>query len=293
MAVADTWAARWAASWAEVARFNPNHAPAGSAAGGQFAAGSSGAAPTNAAPVGSGAKGAQVSDLQKRLNALGMKPPLKVDGIFGPKTLAAVKAFQVSHGLKVDGLVGPKTTSALRAKAPAKKAPAHKAPAKHPAPAKAPAKKAPAKPATAKPAAKPATAKTASREGTAVRSAAEAGRRVAGAGQCPARRTEGASVMADTDPKATERLHEYWVHGEGAAKIRWGEPDDFRRCVDHLGKYIKDPQGYCNLAHKAATGMYPAQHAAMEKKATGRSAVTTTTTQRAQLATSDINDLDD
>jgi hypothetical protein len=20
----------------------------------------------------------------------------------------------------------------------------------------------------------------------------------------------------------TERLHEYWVHGEGAAKIRWG-----------------------------------------------------------------------
>lgn len=99
--------------------------------------------------------------------------------------------------------------------------------------------------------------------------------------------------MADSDPKATERLHEYWVHGEGAAKIRWGEPDDFKRCVDHLGKYIKDPQGYCNLAHKEATGMYPAQHAAMEKKATGRSAVTTTTTQRAQLATSDINDLPD
>ena len=25
-----------------------------------------------------------------------------------------------------------------------------------------------------------------------------------------------------TNPKGTERLHEYWVHGEGAAKIRWG-----------------------------------------------------------------------
>ena len=74
------------------------------------------------------------------------------------------------------------------------------------------------------------------------------------------------------DARATERLHEYWVHGEGAAKIRWGEPDDFRRCVEHLGKYIGDPEGYCNLAHHAATGMWPAQHAAMEKHA-GRAAM--------------------
>ena len=48
-----------------------------------------------------GASGAQVSALQTRLNALGMKPPLAVDGKFGPATLAAVKAFQSSHGLKV------------------------------------------------------------------------------------------------------------------------------------------------------------------------------------------------
>lgn len=67
-----------------------------------------------------------------------------------------------------------------------------------------------------------------------------------------------------TNPGGTERLHQYWVHGEGAAKIRWGEPGDFDRCVLHLGKYIRDPQGYCNLAHHAATGMYPATHAKME-----------------------------
>lgn len=80
--------------------------------------------------------------------------------------------------------------------------------------------------------------------------------------------------MAETSPgdaAATERLHSYWVHGEGAAKIRWGQPGDFDRCTAELGKYIKDPQGYCNLAHKEATGMYPAQHAAMEKHA-GRAA---------------------
>lgn len=76
-------------------------------------------------------------------------------------------------------------------------------------------------------------------------------------------------------PGSTERLHEYWVHGEGAAKIRWGEGGDWQRCVDHLGKYIRDAKGYCDLAHHAATGMWPAQHAAMEKHA-GRADMTTT-----------------
>jgi HK97 family phage prohead protease len=76
-----------------------------------------------------------------------------------------------------------------------------------------------------------------------------------------------------TNPGGTERLHEYWVHGEGAAKIRWGTPNDFARCVEHLGKYIKDPQGYCNLAHHAALGYYPATHAAMEH---GRAAMADT-----------------
>jgi hypothetical protein len=66
-----------------------------------------------------------------------------------------------------------------------------------------------------------------------------------------------------TNPSGTERLHEYWVHGEGAAKIAWGTPGDFDRCVLHLGKFIRDPQGYCNLAHHAALGIYPATHAKM------------------------------
>lgn len=100
--------------------------------------------------------------------------------------------------------------------------------------------------------------------------------------------------MAETsagDAASTERLHRYWVRGEGAAKIRWGEPGDFQRCVDHLGKYIDDPQGYCNLAHHAALGIYPATHAAEIRKTTGRSQVTTAT--RAQMTAQSINDLPD
>lgn len=75
-----------------------------------------------------------------------------------------------------------------------------------------------------------------------------------------------------TDAQDTERLHRYWVHGEGAAKIGWGQPGDFDRCVVELGKYIHDAKGYCNLAHHAALGIWPAQHAAMEKHA-GRAAM--------------------
>jgi peptidoglycan hydrolase-like protein with peptidoglycan-binding domain/uncharacterized protein YdeI (BOF family) len=58
-----------------------------------------------------GSKGEAVKTLQTTLNNNGAK--LKVDGIFGVKTLAAVKEFQKKNGLKVDGLVGPKTFEKL------------------------------------------------------------------------------------------------------------------------------------------------------------------------------------
>jgi len=50
-----------------------------------------------------------VRSLQYLINAYGAD--LVVDGIFGPRTDAAVRSYQRTHGLVVDGIVGPKTWS--------------------------------------------------------------------------------------------------------------------------------------------------------------------------------------
>jgi len=59
-----------------------------------------------------------------------------------------------------------------------------------------------------------------------------------------------------------ETLRRYWAQGKGALKIRWGLPGDFNRCVRQVEKYMPGrAQGYCDLLHHRATGMWPAQHA--------------------------------
>jgi lysozyme family protein len=51
--------------------------------------------------------------LQNSLNRLGANPKLELDGIVGPSTRNAVRAFQLAAGVTVDGLVGPATFNAL------------------------------------------------------------------------------------------------------------------------------------------------------------------------------------
>jgi peptidoglycan hydrolase-like protein with peptidoglycan-binding domain len=76
------------------------------ASGGAFAA----AGHTGGAVAGSSAAvhaaGSTVASLQ---GALGLTP----DGVYGPQTRRAVRAFQRAHGLVVDGIAGPQTLGAL------------------------------------------------------------------------------------------------------------------------------------------------------------------------------------
>jgi hypothetical protein len=54
-----------------------------------------------------------------------------------------------------------------------------------------------------------------------------------------------------------EKLRLYWTKGKGAAKIRWGTPGDWKRCVRYLSKYMGvRSKGYCQLRHKEVTGVY-------------------------------------
>ena len=63
-----------------------------------------------------------------------------------------------------------------------------------------------------------------------------------------------------------EALREYWTRGAGAAKIRWGQGGDWKRCVRQLTKYLGPrAKGYCQLRHKEALGYYTSTHAKMDR----------------------------
>lgn len=65
-----------------------------------------------------GDEGAEVKKLQKFLNWWDKSLSLAVDGIFGDKTVAAVKAFQSANGLEADGYFGAKSLAKAKEVSP-------------------------------------------------------------------------------------------------------------------------------------------------------------------------------
>lgn len=87
--------------------------------------------------------------------------------------------------------------------------------------------------------------------------------------KAPAVHASAEPVVADADPHTNtpNQLREYWTHGTGAAKIAWGSPGDYNRCLAEIGKYVHSSRqlhGQCASLHKIATGIWPATHAKLE-----------------------------
>jgi peptidoglycan hydrolase-like protein with peptidoglycan-binding domain len=64
------------------------------------------APPTAGGGAGAASGGVPVASIQRTLG-------LPADGVYGPRTRAAVRRFQRRHGLAVDGVAGPQTLAAL------------------------------------------------------------------------------------------------------------------------------------------------------------------------------------
>jgi hypothetical protein len=62
--------------------------------------------------------------------------------------------------------------------------------------------------------------------------------------------------------KGAERLKQYWTHGEGALKIRWGTKGDLTRAHTHLAKFVGPVMawGLAQNYHKSLFGMSNAKH---------------------------------
>lgn len=69
-------------------------------------------APGQVEATGRGDRGPAVVEIQTILAS--MSYSVTVDGIYGPQTERAVRAWQRSNGLVVDGIAGPVTTASLR-----------------------------------------------------------------------------------------------------------------------------------------------------------------------------------
>ena len=68
---------------------------------------------------------------------------------------------------------------------------------------------------------------------------------------------ESQALQSRMDPD----LKQYWLRGEGAAKIGWGTPGAFKRCVSNLREHFpQSPEGLCANLYHEATGHWPGEN---------------------------------
>lgn len=75
--------------------------------------------------------------------------------------------------------------------------------------------------------------------------------------------------LTPKDAENTEKLRQYW-RDDPRGIIRWGTPGDFGRCVVAVGRFMKNPEGYCAERHHEVLGYWPATHAKMERGGHGK-----------------------
>jgi len=73
-----------------------------------------------------------------------------------------------------------------------------------------------------------------------------------------------ASMDSDThdfQSRMPDQLKGYWLRGKGAARIRWGTPGAFDRCVRELrDDFPENTEGLCANLYHEATGTWPGQN---------------------------------
>lgn len=71
--------------------------------------------------------------------------------------------------------------------------------------------------------------------------------------------------MVDTTPGDRsgnyDNLHDWALHGAGAAEFRWGTPGSHTRCVNKIGKHVGPDRAHriCATWEHEATGHWPAE----------------------------------
>lgn len=70
-----------------------------------------------------------------------------------------------------------------------------------------------------------------------------------------------ASLSAEAyQSRMPDQLKDFWLRGEGAARIRWGTPGSFDRCVRQLAdEFPSNTRGLCANLYHEATGHWPGE----------------------------------